>query len=110
MAFFSPEKLSSKRIEIDSTTQSSDSPEIQKRLARIEANYDQLENVLVDLETRIAADERLQAMDSVDVDFEAEFGVKPKRKWRSASSKKKSTRKRAKSPKRSSSADPRKPR
>ena len=102
MAFFSPEKLQRRRIEIDQSTATSDSPEIKRRLNRIEQNYQQLDEVLVDIENKLAQDERLAALDNQDVDFESEFGVKPKRKWRSA----KKRNKRQKT----SSGRPRKPR
>ena len=102
MAFHSAEKLRSRKIEIDVSSSTCDSPEMQQRLDRIEANYDQLDSVLVDIEGKLALDERLVALESGDVDFEAEFGIKPKRKWRApkAKQKKRSTK----------SANPRKPR
>lgn len=104
MAFHSAEKLRPRKIEIDLSSSTCDSPDIQQRLDRIEANYDQLDTVLVDIETKIALDERLAALDDGDVDFEAEFGIKPKRKWRSPKPKSKKKRRSAES------ADPRKPR
>ena len=102
MAFHPAEKLRSRRIEVDSSTSTCVSPEIQERLDRIEANYDQLDSVLVDIENKLALDERLIALEDGDVDFEAEFGIKPKRKWRSPKAKKKSSS--------AKSANPRKPR
>ena len=102
MAFHPAEKLRSRRIKIDLSSSTCDSPDIQQRLDRIEANYDQLDIVLVDIENKIALDERLSALDDDNVDFEAEFGIKPKRKWRPAKTKRK--RRSAKS------ANPRKPR
>jgi nitrate/nitrite-specific signal transduction histidine kinase len=102
MAFFSPEKLQRRRIEIDQSTATSDSPEIKRRLNRIEQNYQQLDEVLVDIENKLAQDERLAALDNQDVDFESEFGVKPKRKWRSAEKRNKRQK--------TSSGRPRKPR
>ena len=104
MAFHSAEKLRPRKIEIDLSSSTCDSPEIQQRLDRIEANYDQLDTVLVDIENKIALDERLSALDDGNVDFEAEFGIKPKRKWRPAKPKAKRKRRSAKS------ANPRKPR
>ncbi len=104
MAFHPAEKLRPRKIEIDLSSSTCDSLEIQQRLDRIEANYDQLDTVLGDIETKIAQDERLSALDNGDVDFEAEFGIKPKRKWRSSKPKSKQKRCKAKS------ADPRKPR
>ena len=102
MAFHSAEKLRARRIEIDQSTSTCISPEIQERLDRIEANYDQLDSVLVDIESKLALDERLVALEDGDVDFEAEFGIKPKRKWRPSKSKKKQ--------RSAKSANPRKPR
>lgn len=114
MAFFSPKKLERRMIEVDASTSTSDSPEMQKRLARIEQNYDRLDDVLTDLESKISADERLQAMDDTNVDFEAEFGIKPKRKWRSPAIKKpkkrKSTKRSSTPTASTSSVNPRKPR
>ena len=102
MAFHSAEKLRSRRIEIDLSTSTCISPEIQARLDRIEANYDQLDSVLVDIESKLALDERLVALEDGDADFEAEFGIKPKRKWRAPKAKKKQ--------RSAKSANPRKPR
>ncbi len=104
MTFFSPEKLKRRRIEIDESSVCSKSADVQKRLNRIEANYKELDDILVDLEARIKADERLNAIDDANVDFEATFGVKKKRKWNPAKPKSKTKRRRT------ASADPKKPR
>ena len=104
MAFFSPEKLKQRRIEIDESSVSSDSPDVQKRLERIEENYQQLDDILADLESKIKQDERLKAIDDTSVDFEATYGIKKKRKWRPAKPKSKSKRRRT------ASVDPKKPR
>lgn len=103
MAFFPPEKLRPQQIEIDESTESCDSPEIRRRLDRIEKNYQQLNEVLIDIESKLSTDERLVALDNDDVDFESEFGIRPKRKWRSAKTKPKKSQK-------STSSHPRKPR
>lgn len=58
MAFFG-RSLKSKKIEIDPNSISSDSPEMQKRLDRIEGNYDKLDDILTHLETRFELDDRL---------------------------------------------------
>ena len=116
MAFFSPEKLKRKSIEIDHSEISSSSPEVQKRLDRIEGNYQQLDEILAELESKMAADDRLQAIDQSSAeDFEATFGVKRKRKWRTP--KPKSKRRKSKkgaanleASKASGSSDPKKPR
>ena len=102
MAFHSAEKLRPRLIEIDLSSSTCASPEIQQRLDRIQANYNQLDTALVDIESKLALDERLAALDDDNIDFESEFGVKPKRKWRSAKVKRK-----VRSTK---SANPRKPR
>jgi hypothetical protein len=103
MAFFSPEKLRPRPIEIDESTAGCDSPDIQRRLDRIEQNYRQLDAVLGDIEDKLSKDDRLTALDNDQIDFESEFGIKPKRKWRPAKTKPKRRRK-------STSAHPRKPR
>ena len=75
---------------------------MQKRLTRIENNYEQLDTILADLEARMASDERLKAIDESNAEeFEQTFGVKRKRKWKPA--KKTRSRKRR-------SAGPNKPR
>jgi len=117
MAFFSPEKLKRKKIEVDDSAINSLSPEVQKRLDRIEGNYKQLDEILAELESKMASDDRLKAIDQASPeDFEATFGVKKKRKWRAP--KPKSKRRRSKkaatglksSVTTSQSADPKKPR
>jgi hypothetical protein len=62
----------------------------------------QLDCILADLESKIATDDRLKAIDDADVDFELMYGVKKKRKWRVAKPKPKS--------RLSASAVPKKPR
>jgi len=108
MTFFGPEKLKHKKILIDQSGVSSDSPEVEKRLSRIEANYQQLDAILAELELKMASDERLRAIDESNADdFEATFGVKRKRKWRPA----KPISKRAQTKRRpTKSVDPKKPR
>lgn len=93
MAFFSPGKLKARKIEVDHSALSSDSPEMKKRLSRIQENYLELDSILADLEAKIQADERLKAIDDKNVDFEGTFGIKKKRKWRAPKPKSK-TRKR----------------
>ena len=92
--FFNPEKLERKIIEVDNSAMTSLSPEVKKRLDRIEGNYQQLDEILAELESKMAADDRLQAIEETSPeDFEATFGVKKKRKWRTPKPK---TRKRRK--------------
>jgi hypothetical protein len=104
MTFFTPENLRRRRIEIDRSVISSDSAEVQNRLDRIQANYQQLEAILDDLELKIESDERLKAIDDENIDFEQTFGVKKKRKWRPAKPKAKTKRSAPRS------ANPKKPR
>ena len=77
-------------ISIDSSTSSCESPEVKKRLDRIHDNYRQLDAILADLESKIESDERLKAIDNAEIDFEAAYGIKKKRKWRPAKAKAKS--------------------
>ena len=117
MAFFSPEKLKRKKIEVDNSTITSLSPEVKKRLDRIEGNYQQLDEILAELESKMASDDRLKAIDESSAeDFEATFGVKRKRKWRTPKPKSKRRKSRNASAalktanKSTASADPKKPR
>ena len=52
-------KYKSRKLEIDAAAIDRDSPEVKKRLDRIERNYAKLDEVLRDLETRIKLDDRL---------------------------------------------------
>ena len=81
MAFFSSNKLKRRPIEIDHSEITCDSPEVQNRLSRIDANYQQLDSMLSDIETTIADDERLSEINASikTVDIRSK---KPKRKWR----------------------------
>ncbi len=106
MSFFGKD-LIPRKIEIDSSTLTSESDEVRSRLGRIDANYQKLSEILGDLETRIDADEQLRAInESIDdaalESSEDATAKKPRRKWRpSKSSKSRSRRK---------SAGPNKPR
>jgi len=104
MTFFTPDKLRRRKIEIDRSVISSDSPEVQQRLDRIQENYRELDAILVELELKIQSDERLKAIDEAHVELEQTLTIKKKRKWRTAKSKTK--------PKRQAtgSANPKKPR
>ena len=82
MAFFPPEKLNPSKISIDSQQISAASPEIELRLARIAENYDRLNGVLAELESRMDSDQNLQALDDEALDFEATFGFRRKRRRR----------------------------
>lgn len=48
------------KLDIDADATSAESPEMLKRLERISSNYQKLDAVLTDLETKFAADERLK--------------------------------------------------
>ena len=82
MAFFPPEKLNPRKISIDSQQISATSPEIERRLARIAENYDRLNGVLAELESRMDSNQNLQALDDEALDFEATSGFKQKRRRR----------------------------
>ena len=121
MTFFNKKKLRPRPIEIDRTAISSNSPEIQQRLDRIEDNYQRLDSILADVETKIRSDERLNAIDQSITEIEVEVDGR-KRKWRSRKTKTKPKRKSAAKSKSAaklnssaagnseSSADPKKPR
>jgi len=80
MPFFSKEKLKPRRIEIDRSEITCNSPEVQKRLSRIDANYQQLDSKLADIEATISSDERLSQIDAT-IKTVAK-AAKKKRKWR----------------------------
>ena len=54
MAF---KKHSPKRIEIDTSTVSHDSPEVQKRLTRIEDNFARFDELYLEIEAKLPEDE-----------------------------------------------------
>lgn len=108
MAFFSPEKLLRAPIKIADSQPQASRDEVRNRLARIEANYRELDSILAELESRMQNDERLRAIDDASIDFEATFGVKKKRKWRSATAKPAAAKKTAGS--QSAAVNPKKPR
>lgn len=59
MKFFGKD-ISIGKLEIDADSTCADSPAMAKRLDRISTNYEKLDAVLTELETKIAADERLK--------------------------------------------------
>ena len=106
---FSGKDIDPKKIEIDSSTLTSDSDEVRSRLDRIGANYQKLSEILVDLETRIEEDDRLRAINETIDEASLESlkgGPKRKKKWRPR--KTKTTK--ARSGSRRKSAGPNKPR
>lgn len=107
MSFFGKD-LIPRKIEIDSSTLTSESDEVRSRLDRIDANYQKLSEILGDLETRIDADEQLRAInetiDDAALESSENQSAKKKRKWRPSKSTKAGSRSRRKS------AGPNKPR
>ena len=80
MAFFPAEKLKQRRIEIDLSSKTCDSPDVQKRLDRIDANYQRLDSMLGDIENTISNDQRLSEINaSIKT---VNIRKKKKRKWR----------------------------
>jgi len=81
MAFFTKKKLRRIRIEIDDSTATADSAEMQKRLDRIADNYQKLDEVLNGLEDRFKNDESIKLLlgDEAPV---VEAPKKKKHKWR----------------------------
>lgn len=106
MTFFSADKLKPRRIEIDSSRIGSNSPEVRKRLDRIGENYEQLNLILAELESRFENDERLKAIDNANIDFESTCRSRKKRKWRPSKPRSGSKSK----PRMTASVDPKKPR
>lgn len=83
MPFFNAQKLKPRRIEIDRSEITSDSPEVQKRLGRIDANYQQLDSLLTDIETTISSDDRLSQINASIKAVDLPIKKKPNsRKWR----------------------------
>ncbi len=80
MPFFSSEKLKRREIEIDRSAITCDSPEVKKRLSRIDANYRQLDSMLSDIESTISNDQRLSQIDATIKTVTQT--AKKKRKWR----------------------------
>jgi hypothetical protein len=81
MTFFSSAKLPFQKIEIDVASVSSSSPEVLQRMARISANYDQLDVILSSVEATIQNDERLSAINDSILEVEIEVNGQ-KKKWR----------------------------
>ncbi len=83
MAFFTADKLKRRQITIDPSSVSSQSPEVQNRLRRIDENYQAFDELFADIETTIQNDERLREFNANlrAVDLQP----KKKRRWRSQS-------------------------
>lgn len=97
MTFFKTPHQSTNRIEIDLRAVSADSPEVTRRMDRIVENYQRLDAMLAEVETKIQGDDRLREINDSIQEIELKIDGR-KRKWRS----------RKKSPK--TSARPKKPR
>lgn len=78
MQFFG-RPVSNGKIKIDTTNASSDSPEIKKRLDRISDNYQKLDVILSDLETRFETDERLKTTFEMNGELEGQDSVDPQK-------------------------------
>lgn len=79
MTFFKQKNLQSRKIEINTDSISSGSPQVQQRLDRIHENYRQLDSILAEIETKIQNDERLRAIDQSIKEVEI---ARKKKKWR----------------------------
>ncbi len=85
MAFFSKKKLRRIKIEVDPSAVKSDSPEVVKRLERIDANYDRLNEILSNLELKFQEDSQFVQWlgdSDVEIPIEETKTKKRKRKWR----------------------------
>ena len=83
MAFFPQQKLQPRRIEIDHSGVSSQSPEVQDRLQRIDDNYQAFDELFADVQATIESDERLREFNAhLKV---ADLQPKKKGRWRSRS-------------------------
>ena len=84
MAFFPQQKLQPRRIEIDQSGVSSQSPEVQDRLQRIDDNYQAFDELFANVQATIESDERLREFNAhLKV---ADLQPKKKGRWRSRSS------------------------
>ena len=85
MAFFTADKLKRRRITIDPSAVSAQSPEVQNRLQRIDENYQAFDKLFADIEETIENDERLREFNANlrAVDLQP----KKKKRWRSRTGK-----------------------
>ena len=81
MAFFTADKLKRRRITIDPSTVSAQSPEVQNRLQRIDENYQAFDELFADIVETIDNDDRLREFNANlrAVDLQP----KKKKRWRS---------------------------
>jgi len=81
MAFFTADKLKRRRITIDPSAVSAQSPEVQNRLQRIDENYQAFDELFADIVETIDNDDRLREFNANlrAVDLQP----KKKKRWRS---------------------------
>ena len=105
MAFFTADKLKRRRITIDPSAVSAQSPEVQNRLQRIDENYQAFDELFADIVETIDNDDRLREFNAnlraVDLQPKkkkrwrsraGQNGAKGKKKTSASANKKKSTR------------------
>ena len=108
MAFFTADKLKRRRITIDPSAVSAQSPEVQNRLQRIDENYQAFDELFADIVETIDNDDRLREFNAnlraVDLQPKkkkrwrsraGQNGAKSKKKTSASASKKKTTSRRA---------------
>ncbi len=83
MAFFTADKLKRRRIKIDPSAVSAQSPEVQDRLQRIDENYRAFDELFATVQATIEADERLRQFNANL--RAADLQPKKKKRWRSRS-------------------------
>lgn len=89
MAFFPNNRLKPRHIEIDRSTISAQSPEVQSRLQRIDANFHEFDELFADVQATIENDDQLREFNAhLKV---ADLEPKKKSRWRSRTSKRKPT-------------------
>jgi hypothetical protein len=79
MTYFSQPK--SKKIEVDPHAVSSRSPAVQQRIDRIVENYQRLDLMLSEIESKIQNDQRLNEIDQSILEIELQVDGR-RRKWR----------------------------
>ena len=85
MAFFSKQKLQPRRIEVDDSGVSSQSPEVQGRLQRIDDNYQAFDELFANVQATIENDD---SMREFNANLKAaDLQPKKKGRWRSRSAK-----------------------
>ena len=85
MAFFTADKLKPRRITIDPSAVSAQSPDVQNRLQRIDENYQAFDELFADIEATIEKDERLREFNANL--RAADLQPKKKSRWRSRAGK-----------------------